>query len=240
MLYIGEEVGTGAGPAVDIALDPLEGTTLTAQARAGALTVLALAPRGALLHAPDVYMEKLAVGPAAAGASLDLGAPVEDTLRAVAGAVGRPVEDLMVCVLDRERHAGLMADIRAAGARLQLIQDGDVAAVIACARGEVDVYMGTGGAPEGVLAAAALRCTGGAMRGRLVFRNEDERARAARAGVTDLARVYTETDMASGDEIIFAATGVTDGPLVRRGQTLLLTLSGGTPAGRVLTPAWSS
>jgi fructose-1,6-bisphosphatase II / sedoheptulose-1,7-bisphosphatase len=229
MLYIGEEVGAG-GPAVDIALDPLEGTTLTAQARAGALTVLALAPAGALLHAPDIYMEKLAVGPGAAGADLDLDAPVSDTLRCVAKALGKPVADVVVCALDRERHAGIIADVRAAGARLQLIQDGDIAAVIAAARGEVDVYMGTGGAPEGVLAAAALRCTGGAMRGRLVFRNDAERNRAAQAGVTDPARVYTESDMAAGQDILFAATGVTDGPLVhgvRAGgatQTLLLQL----------------
>lgn len=230
MLYIGEEVGTGQGPAVDIALDPLEGTTLTAQARPGALTVLALAPAGALLHAPDVYMEKLAVGPGAAGVPLDLDAPISDTLRSVAKELGKSVGDVVVCALDRERHAGLIAGVRAAGARLQLIQDGDVAAVIAAARGDIDVYIGTGGAPEGVLAAAALRCTGGAMVGRLVFRNDTERNRAAQAGVTDPGRVYTTQDMAAGGQMIFAATGVTDGPLVhgvRAGgatQTLLLQL----------------
>lgn len=216
MLYIGEEVGIRAqnNPAIDIALDPLEGTGLTAQNRVGAITVLAMAPRGALLHAPDVYMDKLAVGARAAGANLDLDAPIKDTLADIARASDKNVGELMVCVLDRDRHIDLISEIKAAGAKITLIQDGDIAAIIAAARDEIDVYIGSGGAPEGVLAAAALRCTGGKMLGRLTFRNDIERGRAAKTGVTDLDKIYTTAELASGENIIFAASGVTDGGLV--------------------------
>lgn len=216
MLYIGEEVGLreGGQPQIDIALDPLEGTTLTAQTRAGSITVLAMAPRGSLLYAPDVYMDKLAVSSAASSVELDIDAPVSKTLSDVAGALNKDVRDLKVCILDRERHQKLINDVKSAGAKITLIQDGDVAAIIAAARNEIDVYIGSGGAPEGVLAAAALRCTGGKMLGRLTFRNDDERARATKTGVTDFDKIYTTQELASGENIIFAASGVTDGALL--------------------------
>jgi len=216
MLFIGEEVGSGQGPEVDIALDPLEGTTLTAKDMPNALTVIAMAPRGTLLHAPDVYMDKLAVGPGlpAGVVSLDM-APAE-RIRALAAAKGCAVTDITACILDRDRHATMIAEVRSTGAAIRLITDGDVAGVMHCAEPEItgiDIYMGLGGAPEGVLAAAALKCMGGQIMGRLVFRNDDERARAAKAGITDLDRVYTRDEMVTAD-VIFSATGVTDGSLV--------------------------
>jgi len=218
MLYIGEKVGTeqGTGPKVDIALDPLEGTTLTAKAGPNALAVLAIAESGCLLHAPDVYMEKLAVGPGLPKGTIDLAKSPADNVRAIAAAKGVEPGDITACVLDRERHAGIIAELRALGCGIKLIPDGDVAGVIATADPEtgIDVYMGTGGAPEGVLAAAALRCVGGQMQGRLLFRNDDEVARARRWGIEDLDRIYHLEEMAKGD-CIFAATGVTDGSLLK-------------------------
>ena len=216
MLFIGEEVGTGTGPEVDIALDPLEGTTLTAKDMPNALTVIALAPRGTLLHAPDVYMEKLAVGPGYAPGVVSLDMPPAERVRALARAKGGAPEDVTVCILERPRHQDLIAEVRATGAAIRLITDGDVAGVIHCAEADVtgiDMYMGAGGAPEGVLAAAALKCMGGQIFGQLLFRNGDERERAARAGITDLARIYTRDDMVTAD-VIFAATGVTDGSIL--------------------------
>ena len=216
MLYIGEEVGSGQGPAIDIALDPLEGTTLTAKAMPNALTVLALAPRGGLLHAPDVYMDKLALGPGYPEGIVDLDNSVAENLSAVADAKGVPVSEISVCVLDRTRHSKLVSDIRAAGARVLLITDGDVAGCINTTDPStgVDIYMGQGGAPEGVLTAAALRCVGGQFQGRLVFRDDDERARAERIGITDLSKKYALNELASGDWAMFAATGVTRGFLL--------------------------
>lgn len=215
MLYVGEAVGTGTGPDVDIAVDPLEGTTICATDAPGALAVLAAGGRGDLLRAPDVYMEKLAVGPGCPDDLLRLDCSPADNLGRIADAKGCRIDDLTVCILRRERHDALIRAVRAAGARLRLIGDGDVAAVIQVAdhASPVDVYMGTGGAPEGVLAAAALACTGGAMQARLVFRDEDERARASRAGIRDLERVYDRQELASGDTLLIV-TGVTDGPLV--------------------------
>ena len=215
MLYVGEAVGSGSGPEVDIAVDPLEGTTICATDSPGALSVLAAGGRGGLLRAPDVYMEKLAVGPGCPDDLLCLDRPPADNLGRIADAKGCRIDDLTVCILRRERHDALIRAVRTAGARLRLIDDGDVAAIIQVAdhASPVDVYMGTGGAPEGVLAAAALACTGGAMQARLVFRNEDERARATRAGIRDLDRVYDRRDLASGDTLLIV-TGVTDGPLV--------------------------
>jgi len=221
MLYIGEKVGTGEGPAVDIALDPLEGTTLTAKDMPNAMAVIAMAPRGSLLHAPDVYMDKLAVGPGypADVVSLDM-APAE-RVRALARARDCSTTDITVCILERPRHDDLIAEVRGTGAAIRLITDGDVAGVIHCAeaaRTGIDMYMGLGGAPEGVLAAAALRCMGGQMWGRLTFRNDDEVGRARRAGITDLDRIYSRDEMVTAD-VIFASSGVTDGsilPGVRR------------------------
>jgi len=216
MLFIGEEVGTGRGPAVDIALDPLEGTTLTAKAMPNALAVIAIGPRGTMLHAPDVYMDKLAVGPGYPEGVVHLDMPPGERVRALARARGCAAEEITACVLDRPRHAAMIADLRAAGASVRLITDGDVAGVIHCTEPEktgIDIYMGSGGAPEGVLAAAALRCIGGQLFGRLLFRNDDERARAERAGITEPDRIYGCDDMVAGDAI-FAATGVTDGSLV--------------------------
>ena len=231
MLYIGERVGSaqGSGPKIDIALDPLEGTTLTANAGPNALAVLAIAESGCLLNAPDTYMEKLAVGPGYPEGTIDLTRSVGDNIRAIAKVKGVDPSEITACVLDRERHAGIIAELRALGCGVRLIPDGDVAGVIAVADPEtgIDVYVGTGGAPEGVLAAAALRCVGGQLQGRLVFRNEDEVARARRWGIDDLERVYTLQDMARGD-CIFAATGVTDGSLlkgVHRGRNCITTES---------------
>jgi len=190
MLYIGEEVGTRRGPAIDIALDPLEGTTLTAKAMANALAVVAIAPRGGLLHAPDTYMDKLAIGPGFADGLVDLDAPAGDNVLKLAKAKGVAPSDIGVCVLDRPRHQAIIESLRGVGARVHLISDGDVAGVIYTTDPEtgIDMYVGQGGAPEGVLAAAALKCVGGQFQGRLVFRNDDERARADRAGITDFKR----------------------------------------------------
>ena len=217
MLYIGEKVGgaPGNGPKIDIALDPLEGTTITAKAGPNALAVLAAAEEGCLLNAPDVYMDKLAVGPGYPEGIIDLDKSVQENVEAVAAAKGVKASDISVCVLDRPRHADLIAQLRAMGCGIQLIPDGDVAGVIAVTNPEttIDMYMGSGGAPEGVLAAAALRCVGGQFNGRLLFRNDDEKARARKWGITDLNRVYKLEDLAKGD-CIFAATGVTDGSLL--------------------------
>ena len=217
MLYIGEKVGCaeGEGPKIDIALDPLEGTSLTAKAGPNALAVLAIAENGCLLNAPDTYMEKLAIGPGCPAGTIDLNRSVSDNVRAIAKAKGVDAKDITACVLDRDRHDAIVAELRALGCGVRLIPDGDVAGVIATADPNtgIDVYIGTGGAPEGVLAAAALRCVGGQMQGRLVFRNDDEVARARRWGIEDLERIYDLEDMAKGD-CIFAATGVTDGSLL--------------------------
>jgi len=218
MLYIGEKVGSaqGTGPGIDIALDPLEGTTITAKAGPNALAVLAIAEKGGLLNAPDVYMDKLAIGPGYAPGTIDLAKSVADNVRSLAAAKGVDPAEITACVLDRERHAGIIAELRALGCGIQLIPDGDVAGVISTADPDtgIDIYFGTGGAPEGVLSAAALACVGGQIQGRLLFRNNDERARARRWGIEDLDRIYALEDMARGD-CIFAATGVTDGSLLK-------------------------
>ncbi len=217
MLYIGEEVGTGNGPAVDIALDPLEGTTLTAKDMPNALTVIAMAPRGTLLHAPDVYMEKLAIGPHYAVGTVTLAMSPGERVQALARAKGGTARDITVCILERPRHEAMIDEVRATGAAIRLITDGDVAGIIHCAESAVtgiDMYMGSGGAPEGVLAAAALKCMGGQIYGQLLFRTDDERARARRAGITDLNRIYTRDDLVTGD-VIFAATGVTQGSILQ-------------------------
>ncbi len=220
MLYIGEEVGTGTGPAIDIALDPLEGTTLTAKDMANALAVLAIAPRGGLLHAPDTYMDKIAIGPGYATGVVGLDRSPSENVRALAAAKGVSPAEITVCVLDRPRHADIIADLRKVGARVKMITDGDVAGIIYTtdpATG-VDLYLGSGGAPEGVLAAAALKCIGGQMQGRLTFRNDEERARAERAGVSDFDKTYDLHEMASG-ETVFCATGVTSGDLLNGVRT---------------------
>ncbi|MCC6914897.1 MAG: class II fructose-bisphosphatase [Rhodospirillaceae bacterium] len=216
MLYIGEKVGTGKGPKVDIALDPLEGTTITAKGGANALAVIAMAEAGNFLNAPDVYMDKIAVGGGLPEGVVDIDNPPEQNLKNLAKAKGADVEDLLVCILDRPRHADLIAKVRAAGARIMLITDGDVSGVIATAQPNsgVDMYIGSGGAPEGVLAAAALRCIGGQMQGRLLFRNDDEKARATKWGITDLNRKYGMLDLAKGN-VMFAATGVTTGAMLQ-------------------------
>jgi fructose-1,6-bisphosphatase II / sedoheptulose-1,7-bisphosphatase len=216
MLYIGEEVGTGNGPGVDIALDPLEGTTLTAKDMPNALTVIAMGPRGSMLHAPDVYMDKLAIGPGFAEGIVTLDMPFATRVSALATEKGCAPSDITVCMLERPRHEEMIAEVRSTGASIRLITDGDVAGVMHCAEPDltgIDMYMGTGGAPEGVLAASALKCMGGQMMGRLLFRNEDERRRADKAGITDLDRIYTRDDMVTQD-VIFAATGVTGGTLL--------------------------
>ncbi|SDZ52463.1 fructose-1,6-bisphosphatase II / sedoheptulose-1,7-bisphosphatase [Jannaschia faecimaris] len=216
MLYIGEEVGTGNGPEVDIALDPLEGTTLTAKDMPNALTVIAMGPRGSMLHAPDVYMDKLAIGPGFRNGVVTMDMSSAERVNALAAAKGCSTDDITVCVLERPRHQELIDELRSTGCAIRLITDGDVAGVIHCAEAAVtgiDMYMGSGGAPEGVLAAAALKCMGGQMFGRLTFRNDDERGRAAKAGITNLDRVYTRDDMVTED-VIFAATGVTDGSIL--------------------------
>jgi fructose-1,6-bisphosphatase II / sedoheptulose-1,7-bisphosphatase len=216
MLYIGEEVGTGHGPAVDIALDPLEGTTLTAKDMPNALTVISIGTRGSMLHAPDVYMDKLAIGPGFAPDTVTLDMSPSERIEALAKAKGCSQREITVCVLDRPRHEKMVDELRETGASIRLITDGDVAGVMHCAEPDItgiDIYMGSGGAPEGVLAASALKCMGGQIYGRLLFRNDDERARAASAGITDLNRIYTRDDMVRGD-VIFAATGVTSGSLL--------------------------
>ena len=216
MLFIGEEVGTGNGPGVDIALDPLEGTTLTAKDMPNALAVIALGPRGSMLHAPDVYMDKLAIGPNYPTDLVTLDMTPTQRVSALAQAKGCAASDITVCVLERPRHQEMIAELRLTGAAIRLITDGDVAGVMHCAEAEltgIDMYMGTGGAPEGVLAAAALKCMGGQIYGRLTFRNSDEKKRADSAGITDLDRIYTRDDMVT-DDVIFAATGVTGGTLL--------------------------
>ncbi len=215
MLYIGEKVGRGTGPKVDIALDPLEGTTLTAKAMANALAVMAWAPKGTLLNAPDTYMDKIACGPGFPAGIIDLDKSPADNIRALAGARGVEPNEITVCVLDRPRHAEIIASCRSVGARVYLITDGDVAGVINTADPAtgIDLYVGQGGAPEGVLACAALKCVGGQFQGRLVFRNADEKARAARVGITDFDRKYDLHEMVRADAI-FAATGVTKGALL--------------------------
>jgi fructose-1,6-bisphosphatase II / sedoheptulose-1,7-bisphosphatase len=231
MLFIGERVGAaqGSGPRIDIALDPLEGTTITAKAGPNALAVLAIAEQGCLLNAPDVYMDKIAVGPGYAEGVIDLARSPSENVRAVAAAKGVAPNEIITCVLDRPRHEKLIAELRSLGCGIQLIPDGDVAGVIAVTDPDtsIDLYLGSGGAPEGVLAAAALRCVGGQFQGRLLFRNDDERARAHRWGVQDLDRIYQLHDLAKGD-VIFAATGVTDGSLldgVKRRRTCITTES---------------
>ena len=217
MLYIGEKVGTGKGPRVDIALDPLEGTTLTAKAMANACAVVAFAPGGGMLHAPDTYMDKIAVGPGYPPGVVDLDNSPADNVRALAKAKGCEPSEITVCVLDRPRHADIIASLRSVGARVYLISDGDVAGVINTADPEtgIDLYVGQGGAPEGVLACAALKCVGGQFQGRLVFRNDDEKGRARRLGLKDedFGRKYNLDDLVKGDAV-FAATGVTDGALM--------------------------
>jgi fructose-1,6-bisphosphatase II / sedoheptulose-1,7-bisphosphatase len=231
MLYIGEKVGcaNGTGPRIDIALDPLEGTTITAKAGPNAMAVLAIAEEGCLLNAPDVYMDKLAIGPGYPEGIIDLAKSPTENVNAIAAAKGVQPSEIIACVLDRPRHEKLIAELRAIGCGIMLIPDGDVSGVIAVTDPDttIDVYMGQGGAPEGVLAAAALRCVGGQFQGKLVFRNNDERARAAKWGIEDLDRIYRLEELASGD-VIFAATGVTDGSLldgVKRRKNLITTAS---------------
>ncbi len=216
MLYIGEKVGTRSGAAVDIAIDPLEGTNLCATGTPGAITVLAAAEQGGLLHAPDIYMDKLVV-PAPARGKVDLDAPVEDNLQAIARALNRDVDDLVVVVLDRPRHEKLVADIRKAGARIRLIGDGDLSAGISAAVSGTGVHavMGIGGAPEGVLTAAAMRCLNGEILGRLVLTRPSDADRLRKMGIDDLQRVYRAEDLAPGKDVVFAAAGVTDGNLLR-------------------------
>ncbi|GLQ23294.1 fructose-1,6-bisphosphatase [Algimonas ampicilliniresistens] len=215
MLYIGEEVGTGKGPEIDIALDPLEGTTLTAKAMANALAVMAFAPRGGLLFAPDVYMDKIAIGPGYDAGTINLADSPADNVKRLAKAKGVTPSDITVCVLDRSRHSDIIDSLRDIDARVRLITDGDVQGVISTTDPDTqtDMYIGQGGAPEGVLAAAALRCIGGQMQGRLHFRNDDEVARARRVGIDDLDKTYDLEGLASGPTI-FSATGVTQGSLL--------------------------
>ena len=216
MLFIGEKVGRGDGPEVHIAVDPLEGTNLVAKGRSNAVAVMAVSEPGGLLHAPDTYMEKLVVGAPAKG-KVDLDRPVKENLKIIAQSLGREVADLTIVILDRERHAKLIADVREAGARIHLLEDGDVIAAleVAIAGTGLHAVMGSGGAPEGVLAAAALNCIGGEILGRLKLRNDDERARAKKMGITDEKRIYRTDDLASGQDIRFVATGVTDGELLQ-------------------------
>ena len=216
MLYIGEEVGTGSGPEVDIAVDPLEGTTICAKSMPNALAVLAISERGGLLHAPDMYMDKIAVGPGYPAGIVDLDRSPAENLQAVAKAKGVAIGEITACILDRPRHADLIKAVRAAGASIRLIPDGDIAGVIWTTDPRetgIDIYMGSGGAPEGVLAAAALRCIGGQIQGRLLPANAEETARAKSMGIADIKRKFNLEDMASAD-VIFAATGVTGGSLL--------------------------
>ena len=216
MLFIGEKIGAGGGRKIDIALDPLEGTTITAKGLTNALSVIAMAEEGGFLYSPDVYMEKIAVGGGLPDGAVDLDRSPAENLESLAEAKGVQVTDLVACILDRPRHEELIGQVREAGARIMLITDGDVSGVIATSQPEsgVDIYLGSGGAPEGVLAAAALRCIGGQMQGRLLFRNDDERGRAAKCGIMDLDRKYGLLDLANGD-VMFAATGVTNGTMLR-------------------------
>ena len=216
MLFIGEEVGTGNGPKIDIALDPLEGTTITAKGLTNSLAVIAMAEHNGFLNSPDVYMDKIAVGGGLPEGIVDIDNEPAKNLENVAKAKGLDVKDIVACILDRPRHEDLIKKVRDAGARIMLITDGDVSGVMATSEeaSGVDIYIGSGGAPEGVLAAAALRCIGGQIQGRLLFRNDDERERASRCGITDFDRKYNILDLASGN-VMFAATGVTDGPMLR-------------------------
>jgi fructose-1,6-bisphosphatase II / sedoheptulose-1,7-bisphosphatase len=216
MLYIGEEVGSGDGPEVDIALDPLEGTTICAKNLPNALAVIAIAEKGSLLFAPDVYMDKIAVGPGYPEGVIDIDATPEENIKSVAKAKGVPISEVTACILDRPRHAKLIEAVRNTGAAIRLIGDGDVAGVIHTTDPDetgIDIYLGTGGAPEGVLAAAALRCTGGQMLGRLILDTPEKVARAAKMGISDPEKVYRIEEMARGD-VLFAATGVTDGNML--------------------------
>lgn len=216
MLYIGEKVGTKSGSAVDIALDPLEGTTLCAKNQPNSLAVIAMAEKGNLLYAPDVYMEKIAIGPGYPKGLVDIDASPADNINALAKAKGVPANLITACIMDRPRHAKLIDEVRATGASIRLIGDGDVAGIIHTTDPDetgIDIYLGIGGAPEGVLAAAALRCIGGQMQGRLQLNSDEKIARAAKMGVTDPKKVYTMEEMAKGD-VLFAATGVTDGNLL--------------------------
>lgn len=215
MLYVGESVGAGNGPELDIALDPLEGTTLAAKAKPNALSVIAVAPKGGLLHAPDTYMDKIAIGAGYPDGVVDLDADAAQNVKALAQAKGVTPEEIGVCVLDRPRHGAIIEALRSAGARVHLIGDGDIAGVIHCTKPDtgIDMYVGSGGAPEGVLAAAALKCVGGQFQGRLIIRNEEERARAQAAGIEDLKRRYDLDDLVSG-QVVFIATGVTGGSLL--------------------------
>lgn len=216
MLYIGEKVGRGGtdGPEVDIALDPLEGTSITASGGVGAISVIAVAEKGKFLHAPDTYMNKIAVGPSARG-KIDLRKSAEENIRAAAEASGKSVSDFTVIILDRPRHEELIRRVRETGCRIHLIQDGDVSAAIATAWGDagIDMLLGIGGAPEGVISAAAMKCLGGDFQGQLVFRNEEEKTRAKKMGVTNLDKIYTRDELANGD-VMFIASGVTHGPLL--------------------------
>jgi fructose-1,6-bisphosphatase II / sedoheptulose-1,7-bisphosphatase len=216
MLYIGEKVGTGDGPKIDIALDPLEGTTITAKGLTNALAVIAMAEEGGFLYSPDVYMDKIAVGGGLPDGVVDLDETPADNLASLAKAKNLEVSDIVACILDRPRHEELIAKVRKAGARIMLITDGDISGVIATSEDEsgVDIYLGSGGAPEGVLAAAALQCIGGQMQGRLMFRNDDERDRATHCGITDFDRKYELDDLAHG-EVMIAATGVTSGAMLK-------------------------
>jgi fructose-1,6-bisphosphatase II / sedoheptulose-1,7-bisphosphatase len=230
MLYIGEKVGSGKGLAVDIALDPLEGTTLTAKGAANALAVVAVAEKGGLLNAPDTYMEKIAVGGGLPAGVVDLDADPAENIRALAKAKNVDTREVCACILDRPRHEEMIGKVRSTGARVNLISDGDVAGVINTTDPStgVDIYMGVGGAPEGVLAAAALRAIGGQMQARLVFRNDDERGRASRIGITEFDKKYELSELARSD-VLFIASGVTDGSLlrgvhVRRGRAHIDTL----------------
>ncbi len=217
MLYIGEEVGTGEGPRIDIALDPLEGTDITAAGGPNALAVVAMTDEGGFLNAPDTYMDKIAVGPGVDPNILDLDAPIGDVLKKLAKEKGGRIEDLTVCILNRTRHDHLINGVREAGARINLIGDGDVSAVIATTDPDtgIDLYVGQGGAPEGVLAAAALQCIGGSMLGRLVFKKPEEIERGEKWGITDFNKIYTTDDLAKPGNVMFAATGVTDGSMLR-------------------------
>ena len=217
MLYIGEQVGLGTGPEIDIAVDPLEGTTICAKAEPNALAVVAFAQKGSLLHAPDIYMDKIAIGPGFEPGLVDLDASPEDNLNALAKAKGVPIEEITACILDRPRHAKLLEAVRNSGAAIRLIGDGDIAGVIHTANAEetgIDIYMGIGGAPEGVLAAAALRCIGGQMQARLHATNDQHRDRVAEIGIEDIDKKYLMEDLSSGD-VLFAATGVTSGSMLQ-------------------------
>ncbi len=228
MLYIGENVGQGKGPEVDIALDPLEGTTLTAKDMPNALAVIAMGPRNTMLHAPDVYMDKLAIGPGFKSDIVTLDMTPTERIKTLANAKNCEVSDITVCILERPRHEDLIEEVRHIGASIRLITDGDVAGVMHCAEAQktgIDIYMGSGGAPEGVLAAAALKCMGGQIQGRLIFRNSDEETRAINAGIENLDKIYTRDEMVKAD-VIFAATGVTDGSLlsgIKRGKDFIET-----------------